>query len=245
MKLPDKYSIVTYDNIDSTNSEAKRLCSVRNMGHLVIWCMNQTHGYGKLKKYWESCSGNLTFSIIIPHKYHAQIVGHFLFIAALSVYHSVLSIFKRHNINKKISLKWPNDILIDGAKLSGILIENLESKMHNNHMIIGIGINITEKPEGINSCSLSDFTEEKIDISEIMVSILNHIESYRNKWLLNGFDDIKSEWLSHAHNIRQEILISTPSKKIKGIFTSINSDGAILITLKSGLSTAITIGEIL
>ena len=134
MKLPDKYSLVTYDPIDSTNSEAKRLCSVHNIGHLVIWGMNQTHGYGKLKQYWESGSNNLTFSIIIPHKYQAKLVSHFLFIAALSLYHAINSIFKRYNINHKISLKWPNDILIDGAKLSGILIENLESKIHNNHM---------------------------------------------------------------------------------------------------------------
>ena len=245
MKLPDKYSLVTYDHLDSTNIEAKRLCSIQTIQHLVIWAMNQTHGYGKLKRHWYSGSNNLTFSIILPHTYHPRLVGHFLFIAALSVYHAIKAIFKRNNTNHKIYLKWPNDIMIDGEKLSGILIENLVSKIYHHNMIIGVGINITEKPNEIICCSLSDFVTEKLDISDIMVTIVNHIESYRDKWLLNGFNDIKAEWLAYAYNIGQEIVITTPSKKIQGIFTDINNDGAIIIKMKSGLYHATTIGEIL
>ena len=104
MELNNKYSIITYDTIDSTNTEAKRLCSNYNIGHLVIWGTKQTHGYGKKNRCWYSGDQNLTFSVIIPHKYQTKIVGHFLFISALSVYHSVKSIFKTYNIKWKIKI---------------------------------------------------------------------------------------------------------------------------------------------
>lgn len=244
--LDKKYSFITYNIIDSSNKEAKRLSRNIIPQNVIVWAKEQTEPYGRINRRWNLGKGNLGFSAMILHQYHIDFLARFVFITSLSIYHVINSLFHKYNIKEEITLKWPNDVLINGKKISGILIENIELSEQVKYMIIGIGMNIASKPSDptINASCLLDFINAKLDSSKILIDIVNTIESYRIKAENEGFSTIKEEWLSHAYNFNKNIKIFTGIEYIEGKFIGIEDNAHIKIKLQSGFTTFINTGEI-
>jgi BirA family biotin operon repressor/biotin-[acetyl-CoA-carboxylase] ligase len=239
------YTLHSYDNIDSTNLEAKRLIAHNNLsGRHVLWALFQSKGYGKSSRKWESGIGDITFSLINEHSFPEMLICQLLFIAAISVREILEKIFLEHNINVKLSLKWPNDIMVEGRKISGILIENLKSPDGRSFVVIGIGINnIFHSSGDLQASSLSQYNIE-IDPTLIIKNIVTSFENYKNIWSKYGLGPIRKIWTQHAHGIDEIVTVKSNKSDITGIFKGINNSGAMNILLDSGLTTSISIGEI-
>ena len=134
LSLPDGYDLRMFDELDGTNAEALRMDCPHG---LVIVAREQSAGRGRLQRTWFSAPGNLYATICVELK-DAHAAGQLAFVSALAVLETV----SKFGPEGAFSVKWPNDILCDGQKLSGILIE----AGNTGGFAIGIGINLSRKP---------------------------------------------------------------------------------------------------
>jgi BirA family transcriptional regulator, biotin operon repressor / biotin---[acetyl-CoA-carboxylase] ligase len=157
------------------------------------------------------------------------------YIAALAVAEAV------NGLGVKTNIKWPNDILVDGKKLCGILIER-----HKNSLITGIGVNIDSSPEHLErnrmACSLSDYIRD-IDTQKLLRDILSNFESLVAEVSRNGFEGIRNKLVSQLYRLNEPVELEYNGKKMAGIVRDINKDGSLV--LESGkLLQEYRVGEI-
>ncbi|MDE2447125.1 MAG: biotin--[acetyl-CoA-carboxylase] ligase, partial [Alphaproteobacteria bacterium] len=135
--------VLRYASIDSTNLEARRLAEQGEMGPIWLVADEQTAGRGRLGRQWHSEQGNLYSTLLFPVNASQAKAAQIAFIAALAVYDVATHFIK----NPNISLKWPNDCLLDDAKFSGVLAEYIGGVPPM--MALGIGMNIAHAPKGL------------------------------------------------------------------------------------------------
>ena len=232
-KWSQKYHLIELDDIDSTNSEAKRRILSGSALQSVIWSHKQTAGRGRYGRQWEFGAGNLYMSIMLPLTGTLSQAAELSFVTGLATFDVVDSLLKLHNIQAPISLKWPNDIFIDDNKIGGIL---LESVTHANQtwIIIGLGLNIEHSPTNIaNTSSLREYRINTTS-QDILNLIMESFEKYYDMRGKYGFANIRTLWLNYAYRLGKEVTIGNDSNRISGIFESIDESGAIELRLKSG-----------
>ena len=178
-------SFFFFEELDSTNSYAKSI-QTSEMGHgLVIMAENQTGGRGQYDRVWQSEPGsNLTFSIIFhPHDHKRFIV------LSLAIALALLEMVEEMT-GKKGGIKWANDILIEGKKISGLLTETSFSGEQLNRLIVGIGLNINQSDfdESIRdiATSFKQLTKKEWDKEIILADLLGRIEHYYRLWAENN-----------------------------------------------------------
>ena len=214
------FTIHNYEIIDSTNEQAKRISENSSADNLVITADSQAKGRGRLGREWISDEGNLFFSIIIDSK---KITPQEMacYVAALSVAEAV------NNLGIKTKIKWPNDILINGKKLCGILIEK-----HKNSLIVGIGINITSNPENLDrnrvACCLNDHVKN-IDKQKLLNDILLQFDTVVKDLNKNGFEEIRLKLMSQLYKLNETIELEHQGKKITGVIKDINKNGNLVL----------------
>lgn len=237
-----EYNFLTFDVIDSTNSEARRLLSRGIDGNFVISAGEQITGRGRNGKVWESKPGNLYMSILLDADGFYNKQSDISFVTALAVYEAIVEITKDCG---KIIIKWPNDILVNGAKISGILLESIKSNT-KHYLIIGIGINIVSAPIVIDkkTISLADLNIDNILPSFMLDLIMKHFSYYYNLWQDDGFDVIRKLWLARTCKIGDAITVSDGRNRISGLFQDIDKNGAIVLKLASGEDCSLSTGEI-
>ena len=137
--------LLTYDEIDSTNAEALRLLRQGERGPLWISAQRQSAGRGRRGRKWVSVPGNLHASLLLTEPGPAEHWPQLAFVAALAVHDAIVEVAPE--IRPLLELKWPNDLLLSGAKFAGILIEG-EGGEEGGAVAIGIGVNCTAHPAG-------------------------------------------------------------------------------------------------
>jgi BirA family biotin operon repressor/biotin-[acetyl-CoA-carboxylase] ligase len=242
-----EYNLLIYEEIDSTNSEALRLAKAGVDGKFVIWAQSQTQGRGRNGRSWASEKDNLFTSILLSPDCKSEALPQLSFVTAIAVYDALANILKKHKSTATLSLKWPNDILINDCKVAGILLESINVKaVKRNYLVVGIGININNAPliEGRKITCLKDVIGEELDSSYIFDKVLAYFDMYYKKWQSQGFIDIRKNWLKKAHNINNVVTIDSGSNRVSGIFKDIDFSGAIRIKLACGRIYSLHAGEV-
>lgn len=221
-----KFKIIYFKKLNSTNLKLKTLIKKnKNINNLCVCSNYQTKGYGRRNTKWHSYSGNIHLSILIKPNCQLMKVNQLSFLTCLSLGEILKNLVKK----KKISYKWPNDILLNKKKISGIIIEtssNIRSKV--TWVIIGIGINISKYPKNnkiqFPATSLND---ERIFVEKdfiLKLFIKNFFKNYLY-WKKNGFAKIKRKWLSNLYKEKNKIIVKSNNQIYKGIFVSLSNDG--------------------
>jgi len=232
-----EYNLLMFDELGSTNDEAKRLAQSRPIGKFVLSAKKQTSGRGRYGRAWTSMSGNLFMSLLTSPELPIEIFAQSSFVAAISVHEALSSIIKDH----QVSLKWPNDVLVDGAKIAGILLESIDE-----YLIVGIGVNVKRHPV-IADRHTTSFTKLKYsDISAdlVMDLIMQSFEYYYKVWMHDGFESIRHEWLLRAHKAGTVITINDGKVRLSGEFMDIDHMGSIRIKLTTGEIHTMSAGEV-
>jgi len=237
-----KYNLLAFDDIDSTNNEAKRLVQTGVSDSLIIWAKEQTAGRGRYGREWASIDGNLYMSIMIPISCSLANAAQLSFVTGLAVHEVITSLAKKHNVKIPIHLKWPNDIFIDDNKIGGILLESI-THVSQPWIIIGVGLNIDWAPSDIDNTSSLKKYGINISAGHALDMIVNAFEYYNNLWQLYGFDNIRESWIKHAYRLGQVVTVSDTNKRISGVFESIDKTGAMRIKLASGEICVMSHGE--
>ena len=248
IKINSDIRILHYEEIDSTNNEAKRLYD--NQKDLPFWIIadKQTSGKGRKNRFWDSPVGNFMGTFVLSIKGEKRILPQLSFVTALAIYYSILEYKPKEN-NSKVMLKWPNDIIINNRKCGGILIENLFSQNNLSHTIaIGIGINLKISPTQSTFPSSSIMKEFDIDIERAdFLNVVNiNMMDLINIWSSGeNFKEILNSWRLKAYLINKEISVSLPNGgKTSGIFSSIDEEGGLILTNNDGKKNVFYAAEI-
>lgn len=230
MSWKEKYKLVVFNEIDSTRLEAMRIAKTAPDQDYIILAKNQTNGRGRQDRAWQSISGNLHLNILLKHNIDLNYLSQLSFVTAIAVYKTISSLPSGSKNN--IKLKWPNDILINNKKVSGMILETL----NHNFLSIGIGINIIDSPTNIDqvTTNLVDENIEAPEIEELLNLVMINFDKYFALWKAEGFSKIRQFWLKRAYNIKERITVNYSNVKVTGIFTGIDHNGGMQILLDSG-----------
>ncbi|WP_412708149.1 biotin--[acetyl-CoA-carboxylase] ligase [Candidatus Rickettsia kedanie] len=250
-----KFKLIVFDKLDSTSSEAMRIAqSAKVDSNYAVLAKSQTNGRGRSGKNWQSRSGNLHVSLLIKPDKELELLPQLSFVTALAVYdcmssrglttgsrkpttNDAVSCFLDPVVKPRddiIQLKWPNDVLVNGRKIAGILLESV--KIENNYyLIIGIGINITYHPDNIDQPTTSLISENlpPIEPQALLEKLIENFEKYYQIWHNNGFSFIRKKWLEHAYTLHENISVKHQNDIITGLFKDIDNTGRIILQLPS------------
>jgi BirA family biotin operon repressor/biotin-[acetyl-CoA-carboxylase] ligase len=228
----ESFHIHHYKEVSSTNDEALDLIDKGISSETIIIADKQIKGRGRTGKSWVSPEGNFYASLIINQETDVSKLTEFTFIAALAVGSTLLSFINDLNLQ----YKWPNDILMDNKKISGIL---LERKSNSHWLIIGIGININHAPLPEATC-----ISEPMSNIDLLKELIINFNKLRKQWLLSGFDAIREMWLQRAFKLNKQISIKLADKLYEGAFTDIDKSGRLVLQQKDGSLIYFDAGEL-
>ncbi|WP_353271300.1 biotin--[acetyl-CoA-carboxylase] ligase [Wolbachia endosymbiont (group A) of Alloplasta piceator] len=157
------------------------------------------------------------------------------FVTALAVGNAILSFINGLNLQ----YKWPNDVLIDGKKISGIL---LEKRSNSNWIIIGIGINVNHAPLPGTTC-ISNYGES-VSNMDLLKELIINFNKLRKQWLFDGFYAIREMWLKKAFKMNEQISVKLADKLYEGIFADIDESGKLVLQQKDGSLIYFDAGEL-
>jgi BirA family transcriptional regulator, biotin operon repressor / biotin---[acetyl-CoA-carboxylase] ligase len=235
--------LLAYDTLGSTNAEALARGRAGERGPLWITAVQQTAGRGRRGNAWVSEPGNLYASLLISDAAPAAHLPELCFVAALAVRDAVYAATPR--LASQIKLKWPNDLLLDGAKLAGILIE-AESVGGVTAVAAGVGVNCAHHPDNLAYPAISLAAHHTVISPDELLHALSLTMVLRlAQWGRgSGFAAIRAEWLADAAGIGGDIHVRLSDRELTGTFETLDPLGRLMLRLPGGTLEAITVGEV-
>lgn len=245
-------SLYFYPSVPSTNAIAFELG--RGGGNPPVGCGEgaaviadgQTSGKGRLGRVWVSPRGvNLYTSIVLRPRIQPQNASQLTFLAAIAVAETVKGF-----IRKSPEVKWPNDILIDGRKAAGILLEMDTELDRVNFVVVGIGVNLNMRrddlPESIKktAVSLFDKTGADVDRAEFAARLYSIFEKWYKIYERVGFSPVLDEWKGYFGCAGRPVKVNSVGASIEGVCMGVDVDGALLVRVSSGKVERVLSGDV-
>lgn len=233
------WTISHYKDIPSTQDKARDLAKEGVLSSpFVVVAETQSKGRGRHGNQWVSEKGNLYATLHMePDNMNAEEAGHYAFLMAVA-----LSKTLETYTDRKIQAKWPNDVLVEGKKIAGILLETELQAGKVRHLFIGTGVNIVHSPD--YAIHLQALSEKEVVPESFLKLFLNKIDELIDVYNVNGFSEIRKKWLQYAYGIGEAINVRYSDHVISGEFTDIDENGGLLLKLASGETKRITAGEV-
>ncbi len=234
-KLPnfEDIPVIALGRTDSTNAEGHRRAEAGAAHGTLLWATEQTAGRGRRGREWISKPGNLYASLVLRPDCEAKRATQIAFVAALAVSGFLGDYFSEA---KRLQHKWPNDVLVDGRKLAGILAESRMGKgAALEWLVLGVGVNVDSYPEDVEwpAISLREIGGKPAEIAELVEAFGRAFTFWYNTWQKNGFESIREAWLDRAVGLGEPIRVRLQQETIEGLFTGLDEDGTLLV-LKAG-----------
>lgn len=230
------------ETVGSTQDEARALYEQGERGPIWVIAEAQTKGRGRRARSWTSETGNLYASGLYPTKADAAHGALFGFATALAMAETV----EHYDVEADVTLKWPNDVLVGGAKISGILIER-----EPEALIVGTGLNLISHPPDTPYPAthlLAEMRSSDFDVAEppftgapavgalLASNILKWFKTLEN----DGFAPVREAWLQSAHHLGKMVSVNGQT----GIFSDLAMDGALCLTLADGKESRVHAGDV-
>ena len=236
------FSAEHHASVGSTNDLAMAYLREGGTSHHFVIADEQTGGRGRLGRVWVSKPGNLYASLALVDPCDMAFGFQLGFVAALSIHEAM----GRVGVNpSRLSLKWPNDVLLDQAKLSGILIEGARLSDARFGAVIGCGINIAHHPEDTpyraTDLASSGIDTQCVDVFQALAAAFRHnLDLYARG---SGFAHVRSRWLEHARGLGGPIVVRERKGERSGVFKGLDEDGRLLIEA-DGVITPVIAGDV-
>jgi BirA family biotin operon repressor/biotin-[acetyl-CoA-carboxylase] ligase len=222
-----RFRVAHHKTIGSTNDEARRLAAEGAPDGTVIHADEQTSGRGRLAHTWFSPPGNLYLSIVLRSGQPPARAAELSFVTALAVADTVEALLPR---DASATLKWPNDVLVGGAKIAGILLEHADDAT-----IIGIGLNVLQAPSNIAYKATTVVAGGGIaSVDGARDILLDRLARHIDAWSRDGFAAVREQWLRRSHPIGTAIRANAGGLSIAGAFAGLDADGALLLDTAAG-----------
>lgn len=232
---PRLKELVELDSVDSTNTHARRLAEEGCVSGTIVWAHAQTAGRGRHGNLWSSIPGNLFMTMVLRPDKSAAEAAQLSFVAAVALAQTL------EEFSPGISLKWPNDALLDGRKVAGILLEaEADGARPVKFVLIGIGVNVKAAPEGAASLASCG-----VEAGKVLERLVQKTASFYDLWLKEGFAPVRREWLRRScHDVGNAVKVRLSDKVFSGIFRGIDASGALELDMPDGSFRQVTSGEV-
>jgi BirA family biotin operon repressor/biotin-[acetyl-CoA-carboxylase] ligase len=242
-EMPPGYRLEKFDNLDSTNEEAKRRAQTGAAPGLIISAQSQSAGRGRQGRTWISPSGGLYFSILLRPTCPAAKAAQLSFVSALAVGEGIATSLRDP---ERLCFKWPNDVLIGMRKVAGILLESGSGSKNLEWLVVGIGINIASHPENMNypaTCLIHE-TGTACDPAQVLVNVVHAFDKWCRIWEGEGFEPLRVAWLDRARGLKTEIEVRLFEHSIRGVFQGLAPDGALRLEVPGEGERIIPAGDV-
>ncbi len=232
---PHGVARILLDSVDSTNAYAMQLSP-----ESPTWIMaaEQTGGRGRRGRPWSSPRGNFYATLALQPTESADRVALRSFAAALALRDACAGLC---GTDAGLALKWPNDVLLNGGKLAGILLESSGSGAKILQLSIGIGVNLIAAPNAaqvetgaVAPVSLLSETGVRVTPERFLTALASAYDLWENRFKAEGFAPLREAWLTHAARLGEVITARTGHDTVQGVFDGIDDDGALILTTPQG-----------
>ncbi len=234
----------SFIEVSSTNDVAKELAVKGAQEGVVVLAEKQSSGRGRYGRSWFSPEGGLWVTIILRPKIMVDEAYKLTFMAGVAV----ANVLRKYGVNPLI--KWPNDVFVDGKKISGILTEVNSKKDYVEFTLVGIGINVNNvisklaEKHGISAISLRECLNGKIDFDKFLRCFLSEFEELYVEFSCMGFEPILGKWKKNNLVLNRFVEVYGLGSKFSGFAIGIDSYGALLIRLENDEVKTIVSGDL-
>ena len=250
MTEPLNWSIATEKSATSTSDLAKRAAANGAPSGYAFLAIEQTAGRGRHGRHWDSQKGGMYLSVLLRPSVPVDQWFALSFAASLAVLEVVRSQLATHLSSAEMpqtGLKWPNDVIVAGGKISGILLE-VEGKA----LIVGSGVNIAPVGQAglqnIAPIALADIWPDGAhDLPQpydFATAYLDRLAFWYGRFCQSGFGPIRDTWLENALFLGQHVAVQCDAKVLSGVFHDLGMDGTMLLLDDSGQTRHITTGDV-
>jgi BirA family biotin operon repressor/biotin-[acetyl-CoA-carboxylase] ligase len=233
--------------VSSTNDWGKELASLGATEGTVVVAETQTVGHGRLGRKWVSPRGGLWFSAILrPEKLRPTEAVKLVFVAGLAVAEVLHELY-----DLPVETKWPNDVLINGRKVCGILAEMNTQSRRVNYVVVGVGVNANFDLENVfqdslrkTATSLKRELGRRVPMDELFKALLEKFEYFYELFLKQGFILILDRWKKYACFLGHQVEVSNQDEKISGLACDVDVDGSLVLKPEDGKIMHVLVGDV-
>lgn len=253
------YRVEAHDRISSTNAEALSRARAGDPGKLWVVSPHQVAGRGRRGSDWQTPPGNLAASLLNVVSAPPRIAATLGFVAGLALDEALRRLVPdlaitvafdgvepvRGAVGERLRLKWPNDVLLDGGKLAGILLE-AEAAPDRTAVVVGFGVNVLSAPRDLpyRASALADLAPQ-VTAADVFDALSESWTDLERLWAGGmGFAEIRDLWLSRAAGLGDEVAARVGDTVHRGIFDTIDEEGRLVIRTHSGATHRISAGEV-
>lgn len=234
---PAGYGLHRLAEVDSTLNEAARIAPDLTIPTWIL-AQHQTAARGRRGRAWVNPKGNLAATLVMRPKGALDQVALRSFVAALALFDAVVAVTGRSD---GLALKWPNDVLLNGGKLAGILLESAGQGGQASYVAIGIGVNLIQAPtpdeledRALHPVSLLSETGVAIDADDFLTALAVAYDAHETRFVTYGFDPIRRNWLDRAARLGDVITARTGKSETTGTFETIDERGNLVLRTAKG-----------
>lgn len=232
MGWPDGYGRLVLDTVDSTLAEAGR--RLRDLsGPEWILAKEQSAARGRRGRAWSTPRGNFAATLVLPNAEAPGIAALRSFVTSLALFRSFVAVTGRPD---PFALKWPNDVLLNGGKVAGILLET-----NGPHLLIGIGVNLAHAPGAdqveagaVTPVSLAGAFGLGVTPEAFLEVLAAEYAVLETQFTTYGFDPIRTAWLTHAARLGEVIRARTTRDETTGVFEDVDQNGNLILNTAKG-----------
>ena len=231
--LPEGFRLCHHAAIGSTNDEAKALARAGAADGTLVWADEQTAGRGRRGRIWLSPPGNLYLSLVLRPGVAPARAAQLGFVAALGLGDALAPLLGA----LPLRYKWPNDLLVGGRKLAGILLESETSVSdHVDFVVVGIGFNIVSAPEDVEfpATSLAAQGIAGVTPPVLLEGFARHFAGWARRWRAEGFAPVRAAWLRAASGLGERVSVRLERNTLVGRFQDLDEDGALVLDAAEG-----------
>ena len=217
--------------------EAARLAP-QLAGPAWVLALDQTAARGRRGREWKNPKGNFSATLVMRPWQGPERAALYSFVAALALEEALSQVAGPH---ARLSIKWPNDVLLNGGKIAGILLESLGTNGQINHLTIGVGVNLAEaptpaevEPEAMAPVSLRGETGTEIAPQEFLPYLARAFAKYQSQFETYGFAPIRAAWLARAARLGETVTARMTRETVEGRFETIDESGNMILVTPAG-----------
>ncbi len=239
---PGAVHLVALDAVGSTNDEAFRLGREGAPDLSLVTARSQHAGRGRRGRNWSSPAGNLYASFLLRPECPVGRLSELGFVASVAAAEACNGLLPPA---RRVELKWPNDLLLGGGKLAGILLETIEEAPGQRLVAVGIGINIAAAPGDTPYPTTCLAAHAPVEVAAVRDALADRFADRYGEWRRAGFAPARAAWRSMAMDQGRPLTVRIETELVEGAFGGIDDAGALLLHLPSGGTRRVLAGDVM
>lgn len=244
IRLPEGFVLHAFERLSSTNDEAKRLAETGAAEGQVVWALQQTRGRGRYGRTWRSPAGNLYASVLLRPECTMADTAQLSLLASLALGDALERLGPPH---LDLALKWPNDVLLGGAKTAGLLLEGCaRPDGRAAWIVIGSGVNVVSCPSDTPypATALAEHGFGALAPGALLEAYAAALDGWLGRWRARGFGAVCQAWRARSYGLGGPIRLRLRAGELRGRFVDLTASGALVLEQADGSRREIAAGDV-